>query len=138
VRCLIKLEGDPWIRYVKYLYGAGRTGFAHFGAIEAMKFYCCRKSHYQERITRGYGYIVFCEQGFILDEMGFVMRNKTHNVLAVSYVANMGLRVYLLRKYATYTVRGSASEAERQYAAQEALQRKMIPLDMWQVIWEFS
>ncbi|CAF1215133.1 unnamed protein product [Adineta steineri] len=130
VRLLIKLEGDQWVRYVEYLYGSNRAGFGYFGVIGAMTFCLCRKPHYKKLIARGYGYIVLCEQGFILDEMTFVVRNQTHIILTVTYVTNMGLRVYLLKKNAKYVVRKYASEAERQYAAQVALKAQMVPLDI--------
>jgi hypothetical protein len=41
VRCVVKLEGDQWTKYVDYLYGSNRGGFMYLGMLGGMSF-CCR------------------------------------------------------------------------------------------------
>ena len=130
VRFVIKLEGTKWTRYVDYLYGNSAGGFHFLGRIGGMSF-CCRKSHYQRLTERGYGYIVLCQRGFILDEMYHIIRNEPHVILKAVYVRNLGLRVYLVRKDGTYTVHRSWSEERRRVAAFQAIDQQTVPFDIY-------
>ncbi|CAF3846686.1 unnamed protein product [Rotaria sp. Silwood1] len=131
VRYLIKLEGEQWISYVNYLYGPDRAGFTHLGAVGAFTFCCCRRPHYQQLIERGYGYIVLCKHGFLLDEMFSVVRNDTHNFLKVVHLLGTGLRVYLLRTDAKVLVSNYDSSETRARKAQLAAIRQTTPLDIY-------
>jgi hypothetical protein len=130
VRFVVKLEGTKWTRYVDYLYGTNGGGFLYLGAIGGMSF-CCRKSHYKKLIARGYGYIIFCQQGFILDEIYHIVRNEPHFILKVVYIMGTGLRVYVVRSDGTYTVHRSWSEETRRAAGLNAINQQTVPLDIY-------
>jgi hypothetical protein len=130
VRCVVKLEGDQWVRYVSYLYGSSRINCQYLGAVGGMSF-CCRQSHYRRLIERGYGYIVFCQQGIILDEMFHIVRNQPHMILKVEFVMSMCLRIHLLRRDGKYTVSKYASQQERQLAGLRAISQQTVPLDIF-------
>ncbi|CAF2935853.1 unnamed protein product [Rotaria sp. Silwood2] len=131
VHCLVKLEGDLWTRYVNYLYGSNRKSFYYLGAVGALTFCLCRIKHYQRLIARGYGYIIFCKNGFMLDEMYCVLYNEPHTILQVQYVSGMGLRVYILREDAQYAVNRNWSWERRQLAARQAFNQQIVPLDIY-------
>jgi hypothetical protein len=130
VRFVVKLEGTKWTRYVDYLYGTNRDGFQNLGAVGGMSF-CCRKTHYQKLIARGYGYIIFCQQGFILDEIYHIVRNEPHVILKVVYIMGTGLRVYVVRSDGTYTVHRSWGKETRRQAGISAINRQTVPLDIY-------
>jgi hypothetical protein len=102
VRYGVKLEGDQWIRYVNYLYGPDSVCLRYLGTIGAVTFCCYREPHYQKLIERAYEYIVFCQSGFILDEMYSILRNDPHVILKVKYVVSMELHMNIIRKDAKY------------------------------------
>ncbi len=131
VRCVVKLEGNQWTNYVNYMYGPDRTGFTYLGVVGGCTFCCCRKPHYEKLIARGYGYIVFCQQGLILDEMYHIVRNRPHIVLSVKLIIGIGLRVYLIRSDGKYTVQNYWGEERRREAALEAIQQQTVPLDIY-------
>jgi hypothetical protein len=128
---VVKLEGNQWVQFVEYLYGPDQKRFTFLGRIGAFTFCCCRKAHYEKLIKRGYGYIVFCERGFILDEMYRVVRDHTHHILAVKHVVGMGIRVYVLRTDADYMVQSDWTEERQRQAGLEALEQKTVPLDIY-------
>jgi hypothetical protein len=130
VRCIVKLEGDKWTSYVNYLYGPNRGSFRYVGHIGSVLFWA-RKSHYKKLVARGYGYIIFCQQGLILDEMYHIVRDEPHAILKVEYIINLGLRVYLLRTDGKYTVHRSWSEEIRQQAALQAAAEQIVPFDIF-------
>lgn len=131
VRCVVKLEGEQWISYVNYLYGPGRSGFTYImGAVGACSF-CCRAPHYRQLIERGYGYIVVCKHGFLLDEMFSVVRNHTHFILKVTVVLGMGLRLSVLRTDAQVMVSTYDSAERRAQKARQAAIQQTVPLDIY-------
>jgi hypothetical protein len=131
VRRITKLEGDQWMRYINYLYGSDRIGFWYLGTIEPLTFCCYRKPHYQKLIKREYGYIVFCQDGFILDEMYFVIRNDPHIILEVKYVVGMELRINIIRKDAKYTVPRYSTKQMRQEAAIKIFHDQTVQLGIY-------
>lgn len=130
VRYGCTLHGDQWVRYVNYLYGSSRIDCQYLGAVGGMPF-CCRQSHYRKLVERGYGYIVFCQRGLILDEMFHIVRNQPHVVLKVTFLLGLGLRVYLLRSDGKYTVSKYASQEERRLAGLQAINQQTVPLDIY-------
>lgn len=131
IRYLIKLEGEQWISYVNYLYGPDRASFMYLGAVGAFTFCCCRRPHYQQLIERGYGYIVLCKDGFLLDEMFSVVRNDTHVILKSLYLGEYIIRVNVLRTDAKVVVKKYDSPAIRAGKAQLAIIQQTTPLDIY-------
>ena len=94
--------------------------------------FCCRQSHYRKLTERGFGYIVFCQQGLTLDEMFHIVRNQSHMILKVAFVMGMDLgRVHLLRRDGKYTVSKYTSQGERQVAGLQAISRQTVPLEIF-------
>ncbi len=131
MRFVIKLEGEQWTQYVNYLYGPNRTGLTGGGPIGALTFCCCRSPHYRQLIERGYGCIVVCENGFLLDEMFCVIRNHTHVIMKVTRVLGIGFRVYVLRVDASVQFNNFDSDATRAKKVVSAIIQQTVPLDIY-------
>ncbi|CAF1004672.1 unnamed protein product [Adineta steineri] len=63
-----RLDGEPWVRYLKYIHGPNRM----WTQMNPWSSFCCRLSTYERLMNRQYGHIILHEKGLIIDELYFV------------------------------------------------------------------
>ncbi|CAF3878884.1 unnamed protein product [Rotaria sp. Silwood1] len=83
IRYTMRIDGEQWIRFVKYFFSRkGRPSRARGW------WFCCGPygSHYKQSIERGYGYIILTSTGLMIDDL-----------FCASYGEHIAIKVELLR-----------------------------------------